>query len=105
MEKKLNKDTEFVLVETVSMFRMRYMIEVPKGKYEYALDDVVMRDAELKEFSQKHLDEIIVSHRKVKRKKIVEMVDNDNDYCKSWSPEKKLEVFVNFMETKNEQTN
>jgi hypothetical protein len=99
----MSKDTEFVLVETVSMFRMRYMIEVPKGKSHYALDDVV--GGELKEFSQKHLDEIIVSHRKVKQKKIVEMIDNDNEYCKSWSPEKKLESFVNFMETKNEQTN
>lgn len=101
----MSKDTEFVLVETVSMFRMRYMIEVPKGKSEYALDDVVMRDAELKEFSQEHLDEIIVSHRTIKPKKIVKMIDIDNEYCKSWSPEKKLQAFVNFMETKNEQTN
>ena len=101
----MSKDTEFVLVETVSMFRMRYVIEVPKGKSEYALDDVVMKEAELKEFSQEHLDEIIVSHRKIKQKKILELIDNDNEYCKSWSPEKKLEAFVNFMETKNEQTN
>ena len=101
----MSKDTEFVLVETVSMFRMRYVIEVPKGKSEYALDDVVMRDAELKEFSQKHLDEIIVSHRTIKPKKILELIDNDNEYCKSWSPDKKLQSFVNFMETKNEQTN
>ena len=101
----MSKDTEFVLVETVSMFRMRYVIEVPKGKPEYALDDVVMREAELKEFSQEHLDEIIVSHRTIKPKKIVKMIDNDNEYCKSWSPEKKLQTFVNFMKTKNEQTN
>lgn len=101
----MSKDTEFVLVETVSMFRMRYVIEVPKGKSEYALDDVVMKEAELKEFSQEHLDEIIVSHRTIKPKKIVKMIDNDNEYCKSWSPEKKLQTFVNFMETKNEQTN
>ena len=101
----MSKDTEFVLVETVSMFRMRYVIEVPKGKPEYALDDVVMKEAELKEFSQEHLDEIIVSHRTIKPKKIVKMIVNDNEYCKSWSPEKKLQAFVNFMETKNEQTN
>ena len=101
----MSKDTEFVLVETMSMFRMRYVIEVPKGKSEYALDDVVMREAELKEFSQEHLDEIIVSHRTIKPKKIVKMIDIDNEYCKSWSPEKKLQTFVNFMETKNEQTN
>ena len=101
----MSKDTEFVLVETVSMFRMRYVIEVPKGKSEYALDDVVMKEAELKEFSQEHLDEIIVSHRTIKPKKILKLIDNDNEYCKSWSPEKKLQTFVNFMETKNEQTN
>ena len=100
----MSKDTEFVLVETMSMFRMRYVIEVPKGKSEYALDDVVMREAELKEFSQEHLDEIIVSHRTIKPKKILKLIDNDNEYCKSWSPEKKLQSFVNFMETKNEQT-
>ena len=99
----MSKDTEFVLVETVSMFRMRYIIEVPKGKPEYALQDVAMEEA--KEFSQIHLGETVVSHRKVKSKKIVEMIDNDNEYCKSWSPEKKLQSFVNFMETKNEQTN
>lgn len=101
----MSKDTEFVLVETMSMFRMRYVIEVPKGKSEYALDDVVMREAELKEFSQEHLDEIIVSHRTIKPKKILKLIDIDNEYCKSWSPEKKLQAFVNFMETKNEQTN
>jgi hypothetical protein len=42
--------TEFVLVECVSTFRMRYVVEVPEGKSEYALDTVVMNEAN--EFSQ-----------------------------------------------------
>ena len=53
-------ETQWVLVETVSMFRERYMVEVPvgtdqygKNKVEWALDTVVMEDA--KEFSQQHL--------------------------------------------------
>ena len=39
---KKTKETEWVLVETMHSFRMRYMVEVPKGKSEYALDTVVM---------------------------------------------------------------
>ena len=30
--------SEWVLVDTVSSFRVRYMVEVPKGKAEYALE-------------------------------------------------------------------
>lgn len=86
-----DKDTEWVLVEAVSMFRMRYMVEVPKGKSEYALDTVVMQEAV--EFSQKHLDETIVSHRVVSKKEALALSDEDNDYAKDWSKDKKVEAF------------
>ena len=86
-----DKDTEWVLVEAVSMFRMRYMVEVPKGKSEYALDTVVMNEAV--EFSQKHLDETIVSHRVVSKKEALALSDEDNDYTKDWSKDKKVEAF------------
>ncbi|MFY8212556.1 MAG: hypothetical protein ACOVLB_07835, partial [Candidatus Nanopelagicus sp.] len=59
---KTNSDvTEWVLVECISTFRERYMVQVPKGKAEWALDTVTMNQA--KEFSQLHLGETIVSHR------------------------------------------
>jgi len=90
MAKKTEK-TEWVLVETVSMFRMRYMVEVPKGKDEYALDTVTLREA--KEFSQKHLDETIVSHRVVSKKEALKICDVDNDYCASWPDDKKESAF------------
>lgn len=83
--------TELVLVETVSMFRHRYVVEVPAGKAEYALDTVVMNEAN--EFSQKFLDETIVSHRVISKDDALELSDQDNDYTVSWSPEKKVEVF------------
>ena len=86
------KDTEFVLVETVSMFRMRYVVEVPKNCEVWALDSVTLGQAQ--ELSQKHLDEIIVSHKKIKPKKILQMINRDNDYASTWSDEKKFEVFV-----------
>lgn len=85
------KKTELVLVETVSMFRHRYVVEVPKDKSEWALDTVVMNEA--KEFSQKWLDETIVSHRIISEKDALNICDQDNDYTKSWEVEKKKEVF------------
>lgn len=83
---------EFVLVECVSTFRMRYVVEVPEGKSEYALDTVVMNEAN--EFSQQHIGEQIVSHRVLSKDEVLKLCDEDNQYCKAWSDEKKFETFV-----------
>jgi hypothetical protein len=94
----MSKKTQLVLVETVSMFRMRYVVEVPVGTDDYnndkslwALDTVTMNEAQ--EFSQEHLDETIVSHRVVSKKEALALCDIDNDYTKSWSKDKKIEAF------------
>lgn len=98
-----DKDTQWVLVEAISTFRTRYMVEVPIGvddygydKAEWALDTVTMNEA--KEFSQKHLGETIVSHRVVSKKEALELCEIDNDYCKSWSKEQKLNSFFTHKE-------
>lgn len=88
----MNEHTELVLVETVSMFRMRYVVEVPKDKSWWALDTVTMNEA--KEFSQKHLDETIVSHRVITKDEALSMCDTDNEYAKSWDEDKKIQTFV-----------
>lgn len=93
-------ETELVLVECVSTFRMRYMVEVPKGKAEWALDTVVMNEAE--EFSQEHIGEQIVSHRVVSEDEVIALSDVDNHYCSTWSREKKLETFVTKWKEENE---
>ena len=85
------KETEWVMVECVSTFRERYMVEVPKGHAEYALDTVTMNEA--KEFSQEYLGETIVSHRVVTKEEAFKMCDNDNDYTKSWEDETKVKNF------------
>ena len=85
-------DTVLVMVECVSQFRQRYVIEVDAEYPEYALDDVAME--RYKEFSQVHLGEVIVSHRVVSVDEVLEICDEDNAYVKSWSDEKKLQVFV-----------
>jgi len=95
-------ETQWVLVETVSMFRERYMVEVPVGvdmygkdKAEWALDTVTMEEA--KEFSQEHLGETIVSHRVVTKEEALAMCDKDNDYAKKWNDELKVKTFFTVM--------
>lgn len=99
------KETQWVLVECVSTFRERYMVEVPVGidkygkdKSEWALDTVTMEEA--KEFSQEYLGEQIVSHRVVSKKEALALCDKDNDYGKDWSEETKIK---NFFTTWKEQ--
>jgi hypothetical protein len=93
--------SKFVLVETISQYRMRYVIEVPQdhndGEFpctaeQWAADTVTCE--EMKEFSQLWLGETIVSAHEITNEKIITMCDEDNDYCKSWDREKKMEVFV-----------
>jgi bifunctional DNA-binding transcriptional regulator/antitoxin component of YhaV-PrlF toxin-antitoxin module len=89
-----------VLVETVSTFRMRYVVELQQHEPdEYALDTVVMGDAV--EFSQKYLDETVVTHREVSADEVLAMCDIDNDYVDSWSDDKKFEVFVTALQNEN----
>ena len=90
--KKQEVETELVLVECISQFRQRYMVEVPKGKTEWALDTVTMEQAD--EFSQEHLGETIVSHRVVSKEEMLALCDKDNDYAKSWNDEHKMKTFV-----------
>jgi hypothetical protein len=88
---KKEPEMEWVLVDTVSQFRMRYMVQVPKGKKEYALDTVTMNEA--KEFSQEHIGENIVSHRVVTEDEALAISDVDNHYCSSWTKEQKMNTF------------
>ena len=93
MEKKL------YLVETVSMFRMRYVIEAREE--EHATDEFVMEigKEDFHEFSQKHIDEVIVSTRELSAKDYLELFDKDNDYLKSWDIAEKMR-FINSVDYK-----
>jgi len=90
-KKESEVDKEWVLVETVETFRMRFMVQVPKGKADWALDTVVMEEA--KEFSQKFLGNQIISHRVVTEEEAIEICDQDNDYTRSWTKDKKINAF------------
>ena len=74
------------LVETISVFRMRYVVECESA--DHAKDVVTMNEAE--EFSQLHLDELITSAREIDDAEYLRLFDEDNDYLESWSEEQKF---------------
>ena len=95
-------ETQWVLVETISTFRERYMVEVPVGidrygkdKADWALDTVTLEEAQ--EFSQEHLGETIVSHRVVTKEEALAMCDKENEYAKVWNDEMKIQAFFTTM--------
>jgi hypothetical protein len=80
------------VVETVSLFRMRYVVEDDCA--EWANDTVVMglgKD-DFQEFSQHHVDEVITSTREVTEAEMLQLFDADNAYLKDWTTERKLEL-------------
>ena len=94
--KKKEPEKVWVLVEAVSQFRMRYMVEVDAAHPEWAMDTVTMQEA--KEFSQEHIGETIISHRVVSEEEAIAICDVDNDYVNGkygtpWTKEQKIKAF------------
>ena len=87
-------DKKLYVVETISMFRMRYVVEAKEA--EHAADEVVfsLGNTEFKEFSQHHVDEVITSTREITQEEYLKLFDTDNDYLAEWSVDEKLS-FVN----------
>ena len=88
----MSEEKQLVLVECIQQYRMRYVVEVPFGHADWALDTVTMEEA--KEFSQLSLGETLISSRVVTKEEVLRLCDEDNDYCQSWTDEAKLETFV-----------
>ena len=75
------------LVETMSTFKMRYVIRATSQ--ENAINEVANAE-EIKEFSQKHIDESIWDTKELSEKEYLELFDKDNDYLKSWKKDAKM---------------
>lgn len=110
LTKKEKTETQWVLVECVSTFRERYMVEVPVGTDKYgkdkamwALDTVTMEEA--KEFSQHHIGEQIVSHRVVSKEEALALCDKDNEYGSSWDEKTKIKNFFTTWKEQEDDSN
>ena len=84
-------DTAIYIVETVSMFRIRYAVRARSA--EHAADTVVMQEGN--ELSQHHLDEVHNHVREVSEAEYLKLFDADNDYLSSWDNAKKLGMIHN----------
>lgn len=87
---KKNK-TCWVLVEAVSLFRDRFMVECPVDHPEYSTDSVVLGEAKV--FSSEHIGDNVVSYRVVSEGEAVGICDQDNDYAAGWEIEDKKKNF------------
>ena len=80
---------KLVLVEAISMHRMRYCVEV-EDDIDHALDSHAAGDLDDgNEMSQEHMGEIVTSHREITEEEYLKIFDEDNDYLKDWTPEQK----------------
>ena len=74
---------KYVMVETVSMFKHRYVVEVgDDDPSEWALDTVTCEEA--KEFTQKHLDEIITGHYDITLEDAVALYRKEEPFFAAW---------------------
>ena len=80
--------SKLIMVETLSQFRIRYVLEVRDDKTEFTLADVELQEID-DEFSQKHLGEVLVGHREISYDEFFKLHDADNQ-CESWTPEQKM---------------
>ena len=82
-----------VLVETISTFRERYVLEVLDGvEIRHCLDSVTCEEAET--FSSEHLGEHIISHREIDEDEMMAIYKADYLQYASWSADKVKEVLV-----------
>lgn len=87
------KETKWVMVETISQFRMVYMVEAPEDDLTYA--KTLVESGEAVEFSQQHISEVVFSQRVVSQKEALKICDIENSYLSNWSRKKKLESLFN----------
>lgn len=90
--------SKYVMVDAVSQFRMRYVIEVPDDvenpsdpslhpitPEEYAMDSVTCENA--KEFTQKHIGETIIDAREVTLEEVIAQFRKEEPILGQWDDE------------------
>lgn len=86
---KKKAEKVYVMIDTVSSFKTRYVYLVDSDKTYKALDDVSFGD-DPSEFSQEHAGETIVGWDVMSKEQILEAFDKENAFASAWSREAKL---------------
>lgn len=101
---------DYVVVTTISQFRMRYVMhkddlqklntEVEVNPIEWAEDTITCNECE--DFSQEHLGEIIIDTTTMTEEEMLELFNKDNAYLSQWSDEYKVKWTRRLIEKKDE---
>jgi len=91
---------KLVMVETLSQFLHRYVVELPDDAPNFKATDMVLFKPDMKEMSQTHLGEMDLSTRTITREDYLTIFNEDNDYLLEWEDDKKFEIINKFEENK-----
>jgi hypothetical protein len=92
--------SKLVMVETLSQFRHRYVVEIPDDSYDFVASDYILYNDDAKEMSQHHLGEIEFSKREITKEEYIKLFNEDNDYLVGWLEDNKLAQINKLTETK-----
>ena len=81
----------WVLVECISQYVTKYMVECPCDFPEYGLDTVTAGEA--KEFSQHYVGESILSYQVIDQEDALAQCDADNEHYANCDVRQKLDIF------------
>ena len=81
----------WVLVECISQYVTKYMVECPCDFPEYGLDTVTAGEA--KEFSQHYVGESILSYQVIDQEDALAQCDADNEHHANCDVRQKLDIF------------
>ena len=87
--------SKYVMVNAVSMFNMKYVIEVPDEIEPcYLLDYVEKQVAaeNTKEFTQRHMGETVSNYEVVTQQQILDAFRNEEPYFAEWPDEKIMQM-------------
>lgn len=83
--------SKLVMVETLSQFRHRYVVELADDAPNYQATDLVLF-GDATEMSQVHLGEMDLSTREITKEEYLKFFNEDNEYLVGWLEESKLNL-------------
>ena len=84
-----------VIVETVTMTRQRYLIELGENDENvWACDSIVSKPDNLRAVGEKVLDEVIVTHRELTSDEVLAIITHEHPETNGWSDRLKYDMYV-----------
>lgn len=84
------KEKKYILVESISTFRIRNVVEVNDESEDGLATDAALYNNILDEFGQKHIGQTIVSTRVVEKEELLGLYQEDNSYGTQFMVDKSI---------------